>query len=227
MDEEMAFPRYLTFDCYGTLVDFDLRPVTLERLGDRAARLDLDAFFAAFEQNRFREVLLPFRPYREVLKRSLARTMEEFGLEYAEADGAALVAAVPTFGPFPDVPPVLEQLRRHCRLVIVSNNDDDLMAGNLERIGVPFDRVITSAQAGAYKPSPAVFRFVLDTLDCTPAEIVHVAQGFDYDIKPTHDLGWPRRVWVNRRRQSGDPAYGPYAELPDLSGLPELLGIAL
>jgi 2-haloacid dehalogenase len=226
MDEVQHLPTYLTFDCYGTLVDFDLRPVTLARLGPRAAQIDRDAFFAAFETNRFLEVLQPYRPYREVLLRSLARTLEQFGLRYEEADGAALVAAVPGFGPFPEVPPVLERLRRHCRLAIVSNSDDDLMAGNLERIGVPFDRVITSEQAHAYKPSPQVFDFVLRELGCSPADIVHVAQGFDYDIKPTHELGWPRRIWINRRRQTGDPAYGPYAELPDLAGLPALLGLA-
>jgi 2-haloacid dehalogenase len=217
-------PAYITFDCYGTLVDFDLGPITIEQLGPRLARLDREAFLNAFEELRFQEVLGPYRPYREVLKRSLERAERQFGIEYEEADGEAIVAAVPAFGPFPEVPPVLERLRPHFRLVIVSNSDDDLIAENVRRIGVPFERVITSAQAGVYKPSPAMFQHVLETLGCEPGDILHVAQGFRYDIIPTHNLGW-RQVWINRRGQPGDGIHTPYRELPDLSGLPAILGI--
>ena len=95
---------------------------------------------------------------------------------------------------------------------------------NVANIGVPIDRVITAEQAGAYKPSPVIFDYALRALGCAPDEILHVAQGFEYDIVPAHALGWSR-VWINRYGKSGDPAYGPYHELPDLSGLPALLGI--
>jgi len=224
LEERLDLPAYVTFDCYGTLVDFDLRPITLQRLGTRSEAIDIDAFLRAFEERRFQEVLEPYRPYREVLKRSLARVMQQFGLDYDEADGEAIVAAVPTFGPFPEVPSVLERIRQHCRIAIVSNSDDDLMAGNLRRIGVPFDRVITAEQLGAYKPSPAVFHSLLGELQCHPDDILHVAQGFRYDIVPTHDLGW-RQVWINRRDLPGDAIHTPYRELPNLSGLPAVLGI--
>jgi 2-haloacid dehalogenase len=217
-------PRWVTFDCYGTLVDFDLSAATLDLLGRRAARVDLPEFFRVFENIRFHEVLGPYRPYRDVLRHSLERVMRRYGLGYRAADGEALVAAVPRFGPFPDVPPALARLRGHVRLAIVSNTDDDLIAGNLQHIGVPFDRVVTAEQARAYKPSLATFDYLLDQLGCQAGEIVHVAQGFSYDIKPAHALGW-QRVWVNRFGQAGDPAYGPYHELPDLTALPVLLGI--
>jgi 2-haloacid dehalogenase len=221
----MHLPAFLTFDCYGTLVDFDLNPTTRGVLAARGDPVDIDAFLATFSAMRFQAVLGPYRSYREVLTRSLAMTMQHFGLEYDEADGAAIVAAVPTFEPFPDVLPVLEQLGRHCRLVIVSNTDDDLIEHAVRHIGVPFDRVITAEQSRAYKPSHAMFQYVLETLRCTPAELVHVAQGFHYDIVPAHDLGW-RRVWINRNALPGDPAYGPYHELSGLTGLPAIFGIA-
>jgi 2-haloacid dehalogenase len=224
MGEHVDRPAYVTFDCYGTLIDFDLGPITLELLGSRAAGLDRAAFLRAFGELRFQEVLGPYLPYREVLKRSLARAMQQFGLDYHETDGETIVTAVPTFGPFPEVPSVLERIRQHCRIVIVSNSDDDLMAGNLRRIGVPFDHVITAEQARVYKPSAAMFHYLLDTLHCRPDDILHVAQGFRYDIVPTHDLGW-RQVWINRRGLPGDSTHTPYRELPDLSGLPEILGI--
>jgi 2-haloacid dehalogenase len=218
-------PTYITFDCYGTLIDFDLDTVTLRTLGARLEGVDVGALLRDFEEIRFQEVLGEYRPYREVLRRSLERAMRQHGLAYQDADGEAIVAAVPEFGPFPDVPPVLEQLGRHYKLVIISNTEDDLIAGNVARIGVPFERVVTAEQARAYKPSPEAFRYLLRVLDCDPSEILHVAQGFNYDIMPAHALGWAR-VWINRRGQPGDPAYGPYHELPDLSGLPALLGLA-
>lgn len=220
----MEPPAYVTFDCYGTLIDFDLTPVTLARLGSRAAAIDLTAFLQTFEELRFQEVLGPYRPYREILARSLARAMEAFGLRYAPADGAALADAVPAFEPFPEVPEVLARLAQRFRLVLVSNTDDDLIAAALPKLRAPFYRVITAEQARAYKPAAAMFAFVLTTLGCTPGDLTHVAQGFRYDIMPTYALGW-RRVWINRRHQPGDPAYGPYQELPDLSGVPALLGI--
>ena len=220
----MELPTYVTFDCYGTLVDFDIDAATLRVLGPRAAGIDADAFLREFEEIRYQEVLAAYRPYREVLRRSLAQAMQRFGLPYRDGDGAAIVAAVPEFGPFPEVPPALERIRRHCKIAIISNTDDDLIAGNLRKIGVPFDRVITAEQARAYKPSPVIFDYALRTLGCGPGDVLHVAQGFEYDIVPAHRLGWAR-VWINRYGKAGDPAYGPYRELPDLSGLPGLLGL--
>jgi 2-haloacid dehalogenase len=120
----------------------------------------------------------------------------------------------------------LEKLREHgIRLAIITNSDDDIMARNVANIGVPIDHVITAEQARAYKPSPVIFGYTLEILGADASDVLHVAQGFEYDIVPAHDLGW-RRVWINRYGKSGDPAYGPYHELPDLSGLPALLAIA-
>lgn len=220
----MPPPTYLTFDCYGTLVDFAIEQVTQDLLGARAGTIPLDDFLRTFEDLRFQAILEPYRPYREVLQQSLAQAMEQFGLPYQDEDGAALVAAVPTFGPFPDVPPALNRLRQRYKLAIISNTDDDLIAGNLDRLGVPFDYVITAEQARAYKPSPIIFAHTLRTLGCAKEDVLHVAQGFEYDIVPTHSLGW-NRVWINRDGKVGDPAYGPDHELPDLSRLPDLLGL--
>lgn len=148
--------------------------------------------------------------------------MTAFGIEYRDQDGEALIDAVPTFGPYPDVPAVLEQLRETHKIVIISNTEDDLINSNVENIGVPFDRVITAQQAKGYKPDLDVFRYVLAELGCQDNEILHVAQGFEYDIIPTFKLGW-KHVWINRSGRPGDEAYGPYYEMPDLTGLPALL----
>jgi 2-haloacid dehalogenase len=220
----MNLPKFITFDCYGTLIQFDINPVTLKVLGRRLDNVNVDAFLQEFSTIRYNEVLGEYRPYNQVLRRSMEKAMRQFGLEYRDEDGEAIVAAVPTFGPFPDVPPVLERLRQHCKIVIISNTEDDMIAGNLRNIGVPFDRVITAEQARAYKPSLETFRYALRELNCETGDILHVAQGFLYDIVPASKLGWTR-VWINRRGRQGDPAYGPYHELPDLTGLPNLIGI--
>jgi 2-haloacid dehalogenase len=221
----MRPPAWITFDCYDTLVEFPIDDVTRQILGSRVARIDLTAFLADFEVRRYQATTYdPYRTYRNVLRHTLAATMAQHGLTYQDADGDALLAAVPTWGPFPDVPPALERLRARCKLAIITNSDDDLMARNVANIGVPIDLVITAEQARAYKPAPAIFAYALEQLGCAPDELLHVAQGFAYDIVPAHALGWAR-VWINRYGKTGDPAYGPYHELPDLSGLPGLLGL--
>jgi 2-haloacid dehalogenase len=217
-------PKWLTFDAYGTLIDFDLSSAIVTALGDRLDGIDVDEFLEVCERVRFEEVQGEYRPYREILRASLKRSMERYGLEYRDEDGEALIKAVPTFGPFPDVPPVLERLRHDCKLVIISNTQDDLIAGNLEKLGVPIDHVITAEQAGGYKPSLDVFRYTFDKIGADQSEVVHIAQGFNYDIVPAYHLGL-RKIWINRRGIPGDQSYGPYEELPDLTGVPKVLGL--
>jgi 2-haloacid dehalogenase len=208
------------------LVEFPIDAVTREILGERAAGIDVDRFLAEFETLRYGTTTHgPYRPYREVLRETLRQMMGAYRLPYRDEDGDALLAAVPTWGPFSEVPLALERLRQGgCKLAIVTNSDDAIMARNVANIGVPIDRVITAEQAGAYKPSPVIFAYLLRELGCAPDDLVHVAQGFEYDIVPAHALGWTR-VWINRYGKTGDPAYGPYHELPDLAGLPAPLGV--
>lgn len=220
----MTRPKFVTFDCYGTLVKFGLHDATRKVLGRLLDKVDAESFFREFHDLRYKEIFGTYRPYSEVLCRSLEQAMRQFGLEYESEYGNSIVAAVPTFGPYPEVPPALARIRERSKIVIISNSEDRLMAGNVKNIGVPFDRVITAEQARAYKPSLATFRYALRELGCQPSEILHVAAGFEYDIVPAHALGWAR-VWINRDGEAGDKAYGPYDELPDLSGLPDLIGV--
>jgi 2-haloacid dehalogenase len=214
----------VTFDCYGTLVDFDLDRVVRATFGERL-RIDgvVDAeFLRDFRVMRFQAVLEQYRPYKEVLSASLEHATRLHGVPYRREDGDALVAAVPTFGPFPEVPAVLARLKEHYQIAIISNTDDALIRGNVERIGVGFDYVITAEQARAYKPSPEAFAHALRVTGRTPDEVIHVAQGFEYDIMPTYGLG-VRRIWINRSARRGSSAFMPYEEIPDMSRLPELL----
>lgn len=219
--------QVVTFDAYGTLVDFELVPATLRTLGDRLDLdgLDVDTFIDNFRVMRFQAVLEAYRPYDEVLHSSLEKAMRLHGLEFRTSDGDALVAAVSGFGPFPEVPDALRALKSRYEIAIISNTNDDLIARNIERIGVDFDHVITAQQAGAYKPSRETFAYAYKTIGVDPSQVIHTAQGWEYDLIPTRDLGLARRVWINRFGRRGSTAYQPYDELSDLSGLPALLGV--
>ena len=216
----------VTFDAYATLIDFQLGPTTLRLLADR---LDLDGlnveeFLDDLRVMRFQAVLEDYRPYDEVLHSSLEKAMRLHGLAYRTSDGDALVAAVPTFGPFPEVPDALRALKTRYEIAIISNTDDDLIKHNVANIGVEFDHVITAQQAKAYKPDRQPFTHAFETMGVEPAQVIHVAQGWEYDLIPTRDLGLRRRVWINRYGRRGSSDYQPYDELTDLSGLPTLLG---
>jgi len=221
----MKLPKYITFDCYGTLIDFQLTKTTKEILGERAASADLKRFLVVFRDIRFYECHAPYQRYSDLLRTSFKKAMDQCGLRYKNSDGDRLVAAVPTWGPFPDTKPILDRLGQHFKLVIISNAEDDMIAHNVANIDVAFYDVITAEQARAYKPTPPIFYYALRRLGCNKEDILHVAQGFNYDIMPAHGLGW-ERVWINRNGRPGNQEdYGPYTELPDLTGLPALLGI--
>lgn len=215
----------VTFDCYGTLVDFDLDRAVRGALGERLRidGVDETEFLRDFRVMRFQAVLEEYRPYKQILRETLEHAMRLHGVPYREEDGDAVVAAVPTFGPFPEVPGALRRLKERYQIAIISNTDDDLIRGNVERIGVDFDFVITAEQARAYKPQRRTFEFALRTVGRTAGQTIHVAQGFEYDIIPTHGLGM-RRIWINRSGRRGSSAFMPYEELPDMTRLPALLG---
>jgi 2-haloacid dehalogenase len=218
----------VTFDCYRTLVDFDLESATNRILGDRFTEFGIDAaeFHRDAKAIRFHAVVDEYRPYRDVLRRTLSSTMLKHGLDYADDDGDALIAAVQRFQPYPEVPDALRRLKSGgFALAILSNSEDELIRYSVENIGVEFDFVVTAEQAGAYKPLPQAFEHLMKVTGRTPERIVHTAQGWDYDILPTRRYPEMRRVWVNRYGQKGSEAFQPYDEISDLSPLPTLLGL--
>lgn len=221
----LEIPKVITFDCYDTLCDFRIDDFTRDLLVDRADDVDQDAMLKDYEDLRlYTTSSAPFAPYREVLRCTQREIFTRYGITWRESDAEALLADIVTWGPFPDVPPALEKLRQHSKLAIITNSDDDIMAHNVANIGVPIDYVITAQQAGAYKPAKQTFDYALNVMGVSKEDVLHVAQGFEYDMVPAHAMGWTR-VWVNRYGLPGDQAYGPYYEQSDLGGVVQLLGI--
>jgi 2-haloacid dehalogenase len=219
-------PKVITFDCYGTLVQWyevllrEIAAILAARGRDEAtAPAILDAFSA---QGRRLTAEKPHRLYKSILRTGFDTAFREHGLlpDVSEIERVALSPT--TMGPHPEVPDVLRRLHERYKLAIFTNSDDDLIAPTVARIGVPFDYVITAEQAQAYKPSRQLFEYAYRVMGVTPDETVHVAMGMYWDMKACHDLGL-RGIWVNRRGEPGNPEWLPYAEVPDLEGAAALL----
>jgi 2-haloalkanoic acid dehalogenase type II len=219
-------PKIITFDCYGTLVQW--YEVLLREIGLILEDQGRDASAAAgvldtfSRQSRRLEAERPHRLYKDILCTGFRAALLGHGLTAGEAMVERLAAAIPTMGPHPEVPAALRRLRERYKLAIFTNSDEDLILHNVARIGVPFDHVITAERAQAYKPSRQIFEYAYRSMGVTKEETVHVAMGMFLDMKACHELG-VRGIWVNRLGQAGNSEWLPYAEVPDLDGAAALL----
>jgi 2-haloacid dehalogenase len=211
--------RWATFDCYGTLIDWNGGVGgQLERLFGSATRTQLLARYHELEPEIQAEQ--PTRSYREVLALALERLAGEQGVDLAPGQSDALARSLPDWPVFPEAPAALrEAASRGWRLGILSNTDPDLIAASIARIGVPFDEVITASEIGSYKPAHGHWRAFEQRHGRLPD--VHVAASLFHDIGAAAELGIPC-VWVNRLGEQRG-AYCPTRELPDLGALPDTL----
>lgn len=217
-------PKFVTFDCYGTLTNFQMGSSTRRILGDRLPEGIAEPFLDMFGNYRLDEVLGAWQPYRDVIAAAYRRTCAKYGLEYRDADADAIYASIGTWGPHPDVPEGLARLATKVPLVILSNAADDQIPANVARLGAPFAHVLTAEQAQAYKPRLRPFEYMLDTLGVGPTEIVHVSASLRYDLMPAYDLGITNKVYVNRGYEPSTPYYG-YREITTIAELPGLFGL--
>jgi 2-haloacid dehalogenase len=217
-------PKYITFDCYGTLTAFGMSALTRQLIADRVPEERIEDFLDDFEAHRLDEVTGAYKPYDQVINDALRRTADKWGIEHRDADGRAIYEAVPTWGPHPDVPDALRTLASRYPLVILSNASDDQIGSNVEKLGAPFHAVFTAEQAQSYKPRFQAFEYMLDQLGVGPGDILHVSSSLRYDLMPAHDLRIANKVYVNRGYEPSTPYYG-YHEVTNLTGLPPLLGL--
>ncbi len=211
--------RWATFDCYGTLIDWNGGlSDALGQLWPQAARQQLLDHYHVIEPlvQAVRAIT-----YREVLARVLRALAAIEGLPLAESEEYALADSLPSWIPFPEVPSALQALRQAgWRLAILSNTDPDLLAASLLQIGVPVDETITAAEAGSYKPARGHWDRFFERTHTDSGRHVHVAASLFHDIAPAHQLGL-QAVWINRLGEHSDLPRA--AELPDLTRLPQTL----
>jgi 2-haloacid dehalogenase len=213
--------RWASFDCYGTLVDWN------GGLGGTLARLwpeaDTDELLERYHEIEPRVELDGSLSYREVLTQSLRLLAESEGLALAAKDEGALAESLPSWPAFPEVPGELEELRaRGWRLAILSNSDPDLLAASIRQIGVPIDLTITADVAGSYKPAHGHWERLFERDGVDRSRHVHVAASAFHDLPPAAELGVPA-VWINRLDETSDAPRA--AELHDLNGLADTLDL--
>ena len=217
-------PKYISFDCYGTLIYFEMGPVARRLYADRVAVADMDAFVADFSAFRLDEVLGAWKPYAQVVEGSLRRTCAKWKVEYRDSDAEAVYAAVPTWGPHPDVVEPLKRVAAEYPLVILSNSMKDLIPASVTHLQAPFHAVYTAEEAQAYKPRMQAFEYMFDMLGCGPEDVLHCSSSFRYDLMTAHDMGITMKAFVNRGHERANPYYG-YHEIPNIGGLPGLVGL--
>jgi 2-haloacid dehalogenase len=229
----LDFSRFeiLTFDCYGTLINWEagLLPSLHRVLSAHGKRLDdstLLTLYGDFEQRSEAE---PFMPYRDVLASVVVQFGKEFGFTPSSDELNALARSLTTWDPWPDTVGALHRLKRKFRLAILSNIDDDLFASTRPKLEIEFDEIITAQQAQAYKPSLKLFELALSRVKAPAHRVLHVGQSLYHDVVPAQALGLAT-VWVNR--PSARPGVGAVKQAqatPDVtvSGLAELADLAL
>lgn len=223
--------QFLTFDCYGTLVDWEtgifsaLRPI-LELHGKMVDDGRLLELYGELEAEAEKP---PFHRYHDVLKTVVRGFGNKLGFTPSIAEEESLPKSMARWKPWPDSVAALKKLKTQYKLAIISNVDDDLFAATRRQLGVKFDHVITAERARCYKPGLAVFRLALEEIAVPPEQVLHVAQSIYHDVIPAKSLGMAT-VWVNR--PSARPGVGavvaaagkPDVEVHDLAALASRAG---
>ncbi|MGA7217021.1 MAG: haloacid dehalogenase type II [Candidatus Sulfotelmatobacter sp.] len=227
----LDFNRFevLTFDCYGTLVNWEdgilrcLRPIRAAHAAkvDDATILHLYGDFEAHAEEG------DYRSYREVLQSVVRQFGEQLGFAPTQEEARSLAESLPHWKPWPDTVNALHQLQARFRLAIISNIDDDLFAATRPQLEAQFDPIVTAQQASAYKPSPKIFELALNRIGVPSHRILHVGQSLYHDVQPAQSLGLAT-VWVNRpSARDGIGAVKSAVAVPDLqvSSLAELAAL--
>lgn len=191
--------QVLTFDCYGTLIDWEtgifsaLRPVLAAHGKAPADRAILELYSeleADAEQGEF-------RCYREVLQAVVTGFGKRLGFTPTDAEARSLPDSLATWKPFADARESLRRLKSAHRLAIISNVDDDLFSATAPKLGVEFDHIVTAQRARCYKPGIAIFNLALEEMGVARDRVLHVGQSIYHDVIPAQSLGIAT-VWVNR-----------------------------
>ena len=196
-----SLPKAITFDCYGTLIDWEsaIQQFFAERLAaSNINDIDPRTLQAEWEEIQFRYIQEQYRPYRQVLRDTMRIALDTFHLSYEEKDLEAFADSMGRWKPFPDTKDAIIELQKSVKVVLITNTDDAIIAETERTIGVKFDEIITAEQAGAYKPSHKGFLLARERLGLDVSEIWHAGFGFKYDIVPATELGHTT-VWVNRQ----------------------------
>ena len=221
MPEPLDFRRFeaLTFDCYGTLIDWESGILASLRrvLQPRGITPGDDALLERYAHHEAAAENGPYLRYREVLGHALRGVCADLNVEPTDQEVAQFSGSVGDWPAFPDTADALSRLHARYKLGVITNCDDDLFALSNRRLGITFDWVVTAEQVGSYKPNPANFAYAFERIDVPRERVLHVAQSLYHDHVPARAVGMST-AWIDRR---GDkPGFGatpPADAEPDVS----------
>lgn len=223
----MNFAAYdiASLDCYGTLVDWEtgIRDTLEPMLARHGVRWPVEQLLAEYGRAESALEAGPYRTYREVLEGVVAEVSRRAGFTPDAGERSALWRSVRDWKPFPDTVAALEALARRYLLVIISNVDDAIFADTAQALRVPFHRIVTAEQVGAYKPSPKNFETAMRSVGRGPERWLHVAQSLYHDVPPAKRLGMGT-VWIDR--QSGKPGVTPPSGAVPDAAFPDMRSFA-
>jgi len=217
-------PKYITFDCYGTLTRFRMSDMARELFADRIGPDQMEQFVTDFAAYRLDEVLGAWKPYEHVIYNSVERSCRRWKIEFRQQDPRVIYEAVPTWGPHPDVAEPLKRIAKEIPLVILSNANNQQLPHNVKLLEAPFHAVYTAEDAQAYKPRLQAFEYMFDRLGCNPEDVLHVSSSLRYDLMSAADMGIKNTVFVDRGHGPSSPYYD-YHVIKDIGGLPGLVGL--
>jgi 2-haloacid dehalogenase len=197
----LDFSRFeiLTFDCYGTLINWEdgILGCLHRILAAHGKDIDDSTILQLYGDFEARAEQGEYRPYRDVLQSVVRQFGEQLGFIPTVEEVSALPDSLKDWKPWPDTVDALGELQKRFRLAIISNIDDDLFAATRPQLGAKFDQVVTAQQARAYKPSLKIFELALSRINAPAHKILHVGQSIYHDVIPAQSLGLST-VWVNR-----------------------------
>jgi 2-haloacid dehalogenase len=214
--------RAITFDCYGTLVDWEtgIRAWTGKLLAQKdgaAAAITPDDFFHRWEEHQM-ALLTPYRGYRDLAARAVERVLRDVKLPVGPDDGQSFADSMTTWRPFPDTGEAIRRLGGRFKIGIISNMDNVVLFETVARLGAPVHMRTSAEDARAYKPDPAIFKLALTRLGLDPGQVLHAGFGWKYDLGTARELGM-KTCFVNRGRIALPDGLDCDMEVPTLSAL--------
>lgn len=224
MATKQVRPEYVSFDNYGTLINWVMDPVTLRLLDNQLNEEDTKLFLKRFSKYRYDQILGDWIPFEEVLNTAYARTCKRFGIKADPSAGKELSDAVISFDAHEDIIAPLTKMGEHYKIIILSNADNRHLAAAVPKLRAKIHKVFTAEQAQAYKPRFQAFEYMLDQLDAKPEDFLHVASHTLYDMVPAEHLGFPNTVLLDRGFDPLVPIYG-YTRVESLEEVNSMLGL--
>jgi 2-haloalkanoic acid dehalogenase type II len=210
--------RALTFDCYGTLIDWDGGIRAAVRQIEALKGCELERLLRDREECEKELIAGPYRIYSGILGDSLRAAAAKQDRPLAYGDVLGFVNTMPRWPAFPDTGKNLRRLTVSYTLAILSNVETKVLQASVKLIGAPFVALITAEELKSYKPAPKHWEAALKRLHQPPERVLHVAGSLHHDIRPARELGFPT-AWINRRNEPVPDDLDPEAVFADIAGL--------